>query len=145
MAVISAFITPPSPSYLKRGIEGVLLFAIFFAASLASADEIRLLHFDTRSGAQAFVSAHPESAATNVVSGPGGGSMVWVSGPEEPPATEGMTVLGTSYAEVFGDPDRRALYDSVFPPGHYDAEGGFVETPGEERRFGMFAGREEMQ
>ncbi|MBI5189952.1 MAG: hypothetical protein HZA22_04705 [Nitrospirae bacterium] len=118
----------------------VSLLFVAAALSLAQADEIRLLTFDAPGGAVEYLTAHQELAATNYVSGPGG-SMVWVSGPGEPPASAGMAVLGASYTEVFADTEKRAVYESVYPPGHYDPGGNFVEVPGEEREFGSFAGR----
>lgn len=121
-----------------------IFFAIVMSiATPVHADEIRLLSFDTPGGAAAYISAHQELEATNTASGTGG-SMVWVSCPGEPPEAAGMAVLGGSYAEVLADPYKKAAYEMIMPPGHFDADGEFVHVEGEDRRFGTFAGREEM-
>lgn len=69
---------------------------------------------------------------TNIVNGPGG-CMVWLRGEGEPVLMEGMTVLGASYTDAWTDPERRGIYDSVFPP----------DVWGNPRPFGVFMGCEE--
>jgi hypothetical protein len=69
---------------------------------------------------------------TNIVSGPGGG-MVWLRGDGEPALAEGMADLGASYPEVWTDPERRGIYDTVLPP----------DLWGNPRPFAVFMGCEE--
>ena len=58
------------------------------------------------------------------------GTMVYVRGKGLPPLDGGWVVLGTSYEDVWADPQKRALYNSIFPP-----------TPdGSPRPIGVFAG-----
>lgn len=60
------------------------------------------------------------------------GVMVFVRGRGEPPLDDGWVLLGKSYPEVWDDPEKLALYNSLYAPG----------ADGKPRPFGMFAGEE---
>lgn len=53
---------------------------------------------------------------------------------------ECLTVLGT-YDEVFADPDKRAIYERIYPtdPVTYTDEGGETHTYTPPEKFGVFA------
>jgi hypothetical protein len=60
------------------------------------------------------------------------GVMLFIRGNGEPPLGIGWSVLGHTYYEVWADPQKLALYNSLFPPG----------DDGLPRAFGFFAGSE---
>jgi hypothetical protein len=61
------------------------------------------------------------------------GAMTFVITRSPLPAGTGWQVLGSTYAEVWDDPQKRALYNSIYPPA----------PDGEPRPFGVFAGAED--
>ena len=74
---------------------------------------------------------NPYFARTDFVKGKNG-IMVFVRGKGEPPLNGVWTVLGHTYAEVWSDPEKLKLYNSLFPPG----------SDGKPQPFGFFAGVE---
>lgn len=56
------------------------------------------------------------------------GTIVYIRGQNEPPLDGGWTIIGRSYEEVWADPAKRALYNSIFPP----------EANGEPRKIAVF-------
>lgn len=58
--------------------------------------------------------------------------MIFVRGQGEPPLEGGWVILGHTYKEVWSNPQKLALYNSLYPP----------EADGTPRPFGTFAGAE---
>ena len=60
------------------------------------------------------------------------GVMTFIRGKGEPPLDGGWIVLGHTYHEVWSDPKKLALYNSLYPP----------SADGKPKPFGVFAGQE---
>jgi hypothetical protein len=73
----------------------------------------------------------PYFARTPPVKGPNG-VMIFVGGKGPPPLENNWAVLGRTYFEVWSDPNKLTLYNSLYPP----------DTAGLPRAFGFFAGAE---
>jgi hypothetical protein len=58
------------------------------------------------------------------------GVLLFLRGPSEPSLSGGWRILGNSYPEVWSDPQKLALYNSIFPP----------DENAEPKPFGVFAG-----
>ena len=74
---------------------------------------------------------NPYFAQTPAQRGPDG-VMVFICGPGEPPLGDGWSVLGNTYHEVWSDPVKLKLYNSLYPP----------DKDGLPRALGFFMGAE---
>lgn len=113
-------------------ILGALLFTLVFAGAACAAQGNHLIHAPAAVDMGAFCDNLEGFDHTNIVAGPGG-SMVWLRGEGGVSLLDGMTDMGGSYSEVWADPEKRAVYDSVYPP----------DASGNPRPFGVFMGCEQ--
>lgn len=114
-----------------RSIGVVVLTLLFVSTAHAGAMD-HLLHAPAALDMGAFCDGLEGFDHTNVASGPGG-SMVWLRGDSELQLLDGMADLGGSYSDVWADPAKRAIYDSVYPP----------DADGNPRPFSVFMGCEQ--
>lgn len=113
-------------------ILGALLLTMVFANAAYAGPGNHLVHAPAAVDMGAFCDNLEGFDHTNIVAG-AGGSMVWLRGEEMPQLGAGMTDLGSSYSEIWADSEKRAIYDSVYPP----------DAGGNPRPFSVFMGCEQ--
>ncbi len=59
------------------------------------------------------------------------GTMTLLVGPSKPPLTGGWEIMGHTYPEIWADPEKLRIYNSIYPPG----------KNGKPKAFGAFSGR----